>query len=254
MVGALRLVSVEQGHDPRDYALIAFGGAGPLHANALVAPARLLAVDHPAGAGRAVRARRRDDGAARRVRAHLHPQVRRDRREGDCAASSSSSRRPRRRRSSARRCRRRRCGAASRWTCATTARACGSPIDVDPKDLQEARPQGDLGAVRRRAQAAVHLRAAARARVRGAARRRAGPRHPVKRPAIARGSRDPKAAAVGKQPVYVDRRKLQATVYDRAQAQGRQPHQGTRDRDGNGLDHGDAAEAHRRSSTASATS
>jgi N-methylhydantoinase A len=26
---------VEQGHDPRDYALIAFGGAGPLHANAL---------------------------------------------------------------------------------------------------------------------------------------------------------------------------------------------------------------------------
>lgn len=39
MVGALRLVSVEQGHDPREYALIAFGGAGPLHANAL---ARLL--------------------------------------------------------------------------------------------------------------------------------------------------------------------------------------------------------------------
>ena len=33
--GALRLVSVEQGHDPRDFALIAFGGAGPLHANAL---------------------------------------------------------------------------------------------------------------------------------------------------------------------------------------------------------------------------
>ena len=35
MFGALRLVSVEQGHDPRDFALIAFGGAGPLHANAL---------------------------------------------------------------------------------------------------------------------------------------------------------------------------------------------------------------------------
>lgn len=35
MTGALRLVSVEQGYDPRDYALIAFGGAGPLHANAL---------------------------------------------------------------------------------------------------------------------------------------------------------------------------------------------------------------------------
>jgi 5-oxoprolinase (ATP-hydrolysing) len=35
MHGALRLVSVEQGYDPRDFALVAFGGAGPLHANAL---------------------------------------------------------------------------------------------------------------------------------------------------------------------------------------------------------------------------
>ncbi len=35
MFGALRLVSVEQGFDPRDFALIGFGGAGPLHANAL---------------------------------------------------------------------------------------------------------------------------------------------------------------------------------------------------------------------------
>jgi N-methylhydantoinase A len=35
MYGALRLVSVEQGHDPREFAFIAFGGAGPLHANAL---------------------------------------------------------------------------------------------------------------------------------------------------------------------------------------------------------------------------
>lgn len=33
--GALRLVSVEQGFDPRDFALVAFGGAGPLHGNAM---------------------------------------------------------------------------------------------------------------------------------------------------------------------------------------------------------------------------
>jgi N-methylhydantoinase A len=39
MFGALRLVSVQQGFDPREFALVAFGGAGPLHANAL---ARLL--------------------------------------------------------------------------------------------------------------------------------------------------------------------------------------------------------------------
>jgi len=30
-----RLVSVQRGHDPRDFALVAYGGAGPLHANAL---------------------------------------------------------------------------------------------------------------------------------------------------------------------------------------------------------------------------
>jgi N-methylhydantoinase A len=35
MFGALRLVSVEQGYDPRDFSLVAFGGAGPLHANAM---------------------------------------------------------------------------------------------------------------------------------------------------------------------------------------------------------------------------
>lgn len=35
MVGALRVVSSQRGHDPRDFALIAFGGAGPLHATSL---------------------------------------------------------------------------------------------------------------------------------------------------------------------------------------------------------------------------
>jgi N-methylhydantoinase A len=35
MLRALRVVSVERGHDPADFALVAFGGAGPLHACAL---------------------------------------------------------------------------------------------------------------------------------------------------------------------------------------------------------------------------
>ena len=35
MAGAIRLVSLARGHDPRDFALLAFGGAGPLHATAL---------------------------------------------------------------------------------------------------------------------------------------------------------------------------------------------------------------------------
>lgn len=32
MMGAVRVISVEQGEDPREFALVAFGGAGPLHA------------------------------------------------------------------------------------------------------------------------------------------------------------------------------------------------------------------------------
>lgn len=32
MAKAIRVISVQRGHDPRDYALVAFGGAGPLHA------------------------------------------------------------------------------------------------------------------------------------------------------------------------------------------------------------------------------
>ena len=32
MARAIRVISVQRGHDPRDYALMAFGGAGPLHA------------------------------------------------------------------------------------------------------------------------------------------------------------------------------------------------------------------------------
>jgi N-methylhydantoinase A len=35
MAQALRIVSVERGHDPREFSLIAFGGAGPVHAAAL---------------------------------------------------------------------------------------------------------------------------------------------------------------------------------------------------------------------------
>ena len=32
MIKGIRVVSVAKGYDPRDFALIAFGGAGPLHA------------------------------------------------------------------------------------------------------------------------------------------------------------------------------------------------------------------------------
>ncbi len=44
MFGALRMISVQQGYDPRHFALMGFGGAGPLHVNAV---ARLMGAGPP---------------------------------------------------------------------------------------------------------------------------------------------------------------------------------------------------------------
>jgi N-methylhydantoinase A len=51
MERALRVVSVERGHDPRDFGLVAFGGAGPLHATALAAELDVPRVLVPRTAG-----------------------------------------------------------------------------------------------------------------------------------------------------------------------------------------------------------
>jgi N-methylhydantoinase A len=51
MIGAMRLVSVQRGYDPRDFVLVAFGGAGPLHANALAAELGVPAVLVPPNPG-----------------------------------------------------------------------------------------------------------------------------------------------------------------------------------------------------------
>jgi N-methylhydantoinase A len=51
MLRALRLVTVERGHDPRDFALVAFGGAGPLHSCALADELEIGTVLVPAAAG-----------------------------------------------------------------------------------------------------------------------------------------------------------------------------------------------------------
>lgn len=51
MLRALRLVSVERGLDPRDFALVAFGGAGPLHACALAEELGIGTVLVPEAAG-----------------------------------------------------------------------------------------------------------------------------------------------------------------------------------------------------------
>ena len=51
MAGAIRMVSTGRGHDPRDYALFAFGGAGPLHATALARELSIPRVLIPARPG-----------------------------------------------------------------------------------------------------------------------------------------------------------------------------------------------------------
>jgi N-methylhydantoinase A len=51
MAGAMRMVSLARGHDPRDFALFAFGGAGPLHACALARELGIPTVLIPARPG-----------------------------------------------------------------------------------------------------------------------------------------------------------------------------------------------------------
>ena len=51
MVESMRLVSIQRGYDPRDFALVAFGGAGPMHANRLAAELGIPAVVVPQSPG-----------------------------------------------------------------------------------------------------------------------------------------------------------------------------------------------------------
>ena len=51
MVNALHLISVQRGYDPRDFLLVAFGGAGPVHANALARDAEMPTVLVPRSPG-----------------------------------------------------------------------------------------------------------------------------------------------------------------------------------------------------------
>jgi N-methylhydantoinase A len=74
MLRALRVVSVERGHDPADFALVAFGGAGPLHACELADELGIATVLVPelagvlSALGLVAADERRDD-----VRSHLVP-------------------------------------------------------------------------------------------------------------------------------------------------------------------------------------
>jgi N-methylhydantoinase A len=51
MVNALNLISIQRGYDPRNFVLVAFGGAGPVHANALARDAEMPTLLIPRGPG-----------------------------------------------------------------------------------------------------------------------------------------------------------------------------------------------------------
>ena len=56
MVRAIKSVSVERGRDPADFVMMAFGGAGPIHAAGVARTLGIRKVARPAGAGRVQRA------------------------------------------------------------------------------------------------------------------------------------------------------------------------------------------------------
>jgi N-methylhydantoinase A len=215
MVGALRLVSVEQGHDPRDYALIAFGGAGPLHANALSrllgswpsiippGPGVLCALGDATTAVRDEASRtfirkfsETDAGEIGRILGQL---------SGAAAKALESEKVPRGEMQRSYQVDVRYHGQGLRLTVEVRLddlkkrglEAISGPFDEEHKRLFTF------------ALPLEHEFVALRAVVQGKGIR-------VNKPQIARGGPDPKAAAVGTQKSYMDGKDVKATVYDRA--------------------------------------
>jgi N-methylhydantoinase A len=215
MVGALRLVSVEQGYDPRDYALIAFGGAGPLHANALSrllgswpaiippGPGVLCALGDATTAVRDERARtyvkKFADTNAKDLAKILHELGRQAakslQREGVKGAEITTG-----------------------YEVDLRYRGQGLrlTVGVSLKDLEKRGLKAIsqlFDAEHKRlftfALELEHELVTLRASVHGRGIK-------IRRAAVARGSADAKAAVVGKQPSYMDGKNVTALVYDRA--------------------------------------
>ena len=215
MVGALRLVSVEQGHDPRDYALIAFGGAGPLHANALSrllgswpsiippGPGVLCALGDATTAVRDESSRTHIRKFSETSKDEIVKQLKSL--AADAAKGLAAEKVP---------------ASEMEFGYQVDVRYHGQglrlTVDVDLTRLEK---QG-LDAIRRPfdeehtrlftfALPLEHEFVALRAVVQGKGIR-------IKRQAIAKGGTSPAAAAVGKQKSYMDGKDCTATVYDRA--------------------------------------
>jgi N-methylhydantoinase A len=215
MVGALRLVSVEQGYDPRDYALIAFGGAGPLHSNALSrllgswpsiippGPGVLCALGDATTAVRDERARtyvrKFTDTTAKEIEKILK----------DLAADASKAMEKE--------------GVAKSEITTTYqvdlryhGQGLRLTVSVDLKELQKKGLKAvsdQFDAEHKRlftfALPLEHELVTLRAAVQGQGIK-------IKRQVLGKGGSDPKAAAVAKQKSYMDGKDVTAVVYDRA--------------------------------------
>jgi N-methylhydantoinase A len=215
MCGALRLVSVEQGYDPRDYALIAFGGAGPLHSNAISrllgawpsivppGPGVLCALGDATTAVRDERARtyvrKFSETSPREVIKILKELA------SDASKSLEKEGVPR---------------ADIETTYQVDVRYHGQglrlTVNVTMKDLEKrglAAISEQFDAEHKRlftfALKLEHELVTLRAAVQGQGIR-------IKRHLAPKGGPDPKAAAVGKQSCYMDGKTVSAVVYDRA--------------------------------------
>ncbi len=211
MFGALRLVSVEQGYDPRDFALMAFGGAGPLHANALGALLQSWPVVIPPGPGvlcaygdattrlrnESSRSfvRRFGDTTAAEIRAVLAPLA------ADAAAGLEE-------------------GAAATVSYQADVRYCGQGL-VMPIDLSTADLQGDIPALLRERFDRTHEQLfvfaldseAELVNVRATAE--AGGLDLASRPLPA-GDGSPAAAELDRRRIFHHGTEHEATLYDRA--------------------------------------
>ena len=93
MVNALHLISVQRGYDPRDFMLFGFGGAGPVHANALARDAEMPTLLDPPQPRDLLRHRPAHDRPEARRRGDGHATPRRPGRRARSRRRSPSSRR-----------------------------------------------------------------------------------------------------------------------------------------------------------------
>ena len=174
MARAIRVISVQRGHDPRDYTLVAFGGAGPLHAARLAKEleiGRILVPRNPGilcAMGLLLTDLRADFAMTRLHTLSLAALPDVDR----CVPRHCARRR--RRGSRKQGSRRMRAGSRAPSTCATPVRTTNCRLPLPDGEIGPATSRRAGGGLRRRASADVRLRRRGRTGAAGHLSRRGG--------------------------------------------------------------------------------